>query len=127
MLRLLLELRTFLLLIQEKGDVQPFPKFYSSSEDMCFLMTQPNPEHLLIWAACKPWAHTFNVTAVTGITCSAVPNNSLEICTARYNTWLLIKLTPKGVVFSFLFFGDLPLADLPFQGQAGQECNMPTE
>ena len=22
---------------------------------------------------------------------------------ARYNTWLLIKLTPKGVVFSFLF------------------------
>ncbi len=23
---------------------------------------------------------------------------------ARYNTWLLIKLTPKGVVFSFLFF-----------------------
>ena len=23
---------------------------------------------------------------------------------ARYNTWLLIKLTPKGVVFSFLFY-----------------------
>ncbi len=23
---------------------------------------------------------------------------------AQYNTWLLIKLTPKGVVFSFLFF-----------------------
>ena len=23
---------------------------------------------------------------------------------ARYDTWLLIKLTPKGVVFSFLFF-----------------------
>jgi len=22
----------------------------------------------------------------------------------RYNTWLLTKLTPKGVVFSFLFF-----------------------
>ncbi len=22
---------------------------------------------------------------------------------ARYNTWLLMKLTPKGVVFSFLF------------------------
>ena len=22
---------------------------------------------------------------------------------ARYNTWLLIKLTPKGIVFSFLF------------------------
>jgi len=26
---------------------------------------------------------------------------------ARYNTWLLIKLTPKGVVFSFLFFSFL--------------------
>ncbi len=25
---------------------------------------------------------------------------------ARYNTWLVIKLTPKGVVFSFLFFQD---------------------
>ena len=23
---------------------------------------------------------------------------------ARYNTWLLMKLTPKGAVFSFLFF-----------------------
>ncbi len=23
---------------------------------------------------------------------------------AWYNTWLLIELTPKGVVFSFLFF-----------------------
>ncbi len=28
---------------------------------------------------------------------------------ARYNTWLLIKLTPKGVVFSFLFFSRLLL------------------
>ena len=26
---------------------------------------------------------------------------------ARYNTWLLIKLTPKGIVFSFLFFSFL--------------------
>ena len=23
---------------------------------------------------------------------------------AQYNTWLLIKLTPKGIVFSFMFF-----------------------
>jgi len=28
---------------------------------------------------------------------------------ARYNTWLLMKLTPKGVVFSFLFF---PITDM---------------
>ncbi len=27
-----------------------------------------------------------------------------RVWAARYNTWLLIKLTPKGVVFSFLFF-----------------------
>ena len=25
-------------------------------------------------------------------------------CAAQYNTWLLIKLTPKGAVFFFLFF-----------------------
>ncbi len=30
---------------------------------------------------------------------------------ARYNTWLLIKLTPKGVVFSFLFFSQLGPGD----------------
>ena len=27
-----------------------------------------------------------------------------RVWAARYNTWLLIKLSPKGVVFSFLFF-----------------------
>ena len=27
----------------------------------------------------------------------------LQTWAARYNTWLLIKLTPKGVTFSFLF------------------------
>ncbi len=27
---------------------------------------------------------------------------------ARYSTWLLIKLTLKGVVFSFLFFVTIP-------------------
>ena len=29
---------------------------------------------------------------------------SLTLRAARYNTWLLIKLTPKGIGFSFLFF-----------------------
>jgi len=33
---------------------------------------------------------------------------------ARYNTWLLIKLTPKGVVFSFLFFSFLFFSFLSF-------------
>ncbi len=32
---------------------------------------------------------------------------------ARYNTWLLIKLTPKGVVFSFLSF-PFPFLSFPF-------------
>jgi len=37
-------------------------------------------------------------------TCGLLHSNVVTCCTwaARYNTWLLIKLTPKGVVFSFL-------------------------
>ena len=31
------------------------------------------------------------------------PKTPLHPRAARYNTWLLVKLTPKGVVFSFLF------------------------
>ncbi len=31
-------------------------------------------------------------------------SSSMRPWAARYDTWLLIKLTPKGVVFSFLFF-----------------------
>ena len=34
---------------------------------------------------------------------------------ARYNTWLLTKLTPKGIVFSFLFFSRV-------QGLQGRSC-----
>ncbi len=33
---------------------------------------------------------------------------------AQFNTWLLIKLTPKGVVFSFLFFSSLFFSSLFF-------------
>ncbi len=29
--------------------------------------------------------------------------SQMLIWAARYHTWLLIELTPKGVVFSFLF------------------------
>ncbi len=36
--------------------------------------------------------------------CEAVlPVGYVWCWAARYNTWLLIELTPKGVVFSFLF------------------------
>ncbi len=33
-------------------------------------------------------------------------SDEAETWAARYNTGLLIKLTPNGVVFSFLFFSD---------------------
>ena len=39
---------------------------------------------------------------------------------AQYNTWLLIKLTPKGIVFSFLFFSAVCLTL-----QHGCSCAVP--
>ena len=40
-----------------------------------------------------------------GLSSKACPLKSASYSwAARYNTWLLIKLTPKGVVFSFSFF-----------------------
>ena len=33
---------------------------------------------------------------------------------ARYNTWLLFKLTPKGILFPSLPFPSLPFPSLPF-------------
>ncbi len=35
-------------------------------------------------------------------------STSFTLWAARYNTWLLIKLTPKGVVFSFFSFSTEP-------------------
>jgi len=45
------------------------------------------------------------------VTCTCVV---LVLWTARYNTWLLIKLTPKDIVFSFLFFSFLLFSFLFF-------------
>ncbi len=45
---------------------------------------------------------------------------------ARYNTWLLIKLTPKGVVFSFLFFSSKEAADVEPQRYFSPEVRFPT-
>ena len=42
--------------------------------------------------------------SLAGAVCDRV---SGMVWAARYNTWLLIKLTPKGVVFSSLFFSFL--------------------
>ncbi len=39
---------------------------------------------------------------------SLVHTNVPDLWAARYNTWLLITLTPKGVVFSFLVFSFCP-------------------
>ena len=47
------------------------------------------------WACCVYCA--YNVVHITTIVTS-------YLWAARYNNWLLNKLTPKGVVFSFLFF-----------------------
>ena len=41
-----------------------------------------------------------------------------RVWAARYNTWLLIKLSPKGVVFSFLFFSFLFFSFLFFSFHA---------
>ena len=35
-------------------------------------------------------------------------HDTMPIWAARYNTWLFIKLTPKGIVFSFLAFDTMP-------------------
>ncbi len=64
-----------------------------------------------------PVPHTFAASLVLAsilqlvggiFACSCVQQAS-QVMTwaARYNTWLLIKLTPKGVVFSFLFFSQV--------------------
>ena len=55
---------------------------------------------LLSWHNCKP------CTAKTINTVDPLSSYMLQQCiwAARYNTQLLVKLTPKGVVFSFLFF-----------------------
>ncbi len=43
--------------------------------------------------------------AISAVDLTAYADYSLrEVWAARYNTWLLIKLTQKGGVFSFLFF-----------------------
>ena len=61
------------------------------------------------WAGCRSAVRclymqpgSFSAASV----CHAACHMMYVCCTwaARYNTWLLIKLTPKGVVFPFLFF-----------------------
>ena len=53
----------------------------------------------------------------------AVAVNKSDSCiwAARYNTWLLIKLTSKGVVFSFLFSDSCCVQDLV--QQRGRFCS----
>ena len=38
------------------------------------------------------------------VPCKIVLMSSLDPWAAWYNTWLLVELTPKGVVFRFFFF-----------------------
>ena len=48
--------------------------------------------------------HPTCLRAATDSSSAPALNVCLGTWAARYNTWLFIKLTPKGVVFSFLFF-----------------------
>jgi len=68
-----------------------------------------------IWACCTLFGTSLSLSCTRTNFCDACIaalfyNYSMQLCmlrrlswAARYNTWLLIKLTPKGVVFSFFF------------------------
>ena len=49
-----------------------------------------------------------------GQRCVCQSGNTAAFWAAQYNTWLLIKLTLKGIVFSFLFFSFLLFSFLFF-------------
>jgi len=82
---------------------------------ICYSIVEPNVRSITCLTLC--WEEPC-VTCIIGFTCgtslhfSNVLSSSVglsnmynmnESWTARYNTWLLIELTPKGVVFSFSF------------------------
>jgi len=54
---------------------------------------------------CKAWAKLRSADDMLSHCSGSAPDtagNHPQTWAARYNTWLLMKLTPKGVVFSFL-------------------------
>ena len=58
---------------------------------------------LLLSVSCWPLALYPASRAGDGlVTCVHVGNGSMTIMAAQYNTWLLIRLMPRGVAFSFL-------------------------
>ncbi len=101
----------------------------SHTDSLCGLTSAAGPSH---WQPASPAAETWTAFLWRGwrgepagcASAAAVPHllqpsDLVPVClpppacnmeyavsfwAARYDTWLLIKLTPKGVVFSFLFF-----------------------
>ena len=55
----------------------------------------------------------FMLTTTASVSAACWQNYTLHWLAARYYTGLLSKLTPKGVVFSFLFYIDLQLIPCP--------------
>jgi len=47
---------------------------------------------------------SFEKSSKTEFTKPTAEQCALWSWAARYNTWLLIEVTPKGIVFAFLFF-----------------------
>ena len=100
-----------------------FP-FLSQLCPLCFPIT---PISAPPWRLCQPCVSlpcTFPVSKKSPTTPSDLCHAShLQTWAAWHNTWRLIKLTPKGVVFSFLF-SHLQAADMlhktaPFEPAAG--------
>ncbi len=61
-------------------------------------MTDPTKENLVV----SP--HSLHGLCAICVLKQADLRYAMLTWAARYNTWLLIKLTPKSIVFSFLFF-----------------------
>ena len=60
-----------------------------------------------------------------GQRCVCQSGNTAAFWAAQYNTWLLIKLTLKGIVFSFLFFSFLLFSFLFFSFLFFRHCCTP--
>ncbi len=54
-------------------------------------------------AARRVSLNAFKTNVANTKSCQGLICYCKHVWAARYNTWLLIKLTPKGIVFSFLF------------------------
>ena len=88
-----------------KGLQQEVAALTNSKKALYCLWKVPSMEMVSNSASITPH-HTLLESVPCHVTCKALlicAGGRSTLWAARYNTWLLIKLTPKGVVFSFLF------------------------